>query len=337
MAEEDVSVREWLDVVRRARLGRTVKGVAVVVATYADWSTGRRIYPGLATIAVAAEVDYKTAKKAIKELLTVGLLELVRAGARRRGGANEYRLVLAARVLDKVDVFTPGQFEMESERIRGANRRRTPPADRDPGSGSGKPAAPLTPTRQQGGRRGPSGHRLVGVGVGDPVQGRESTVVQGTTVPVRERDPAVVRGMGDPVPPVDNPLVQGTVDPVQPDPAETCTGNGVPPNDGCTGNGVPVVRGTAFRSNFQDQSQDLTSTTTEVDTQPHGVARASPQDPNFEGEEKTPEPPAGVVELQPARCAHGLPNRRRPDGTPACFACRRRLPGSHLRLVQGAS
>lgn len=32
------------------------------------------------------------------------------------------------------------------------------------------------------------------------------------------------------------------------------------------------------------------------------------------------------IELRPARCPHGAPNHRRPDGTPRCVLCRRNLP-----------
>jgi hypothetical protein len=112
----------WIDIVRRARLGRTTKGVAYLVATYAD-TDGTRIFPGVATVAVAAEVDYKTAKKALAELVTKGLLERVATHARVRGGATEYRLVLADDLQEHVEVLSPAEFELEAERKRKANRR----------------------------------------------------------------------------------------------------------------------------------------------------------------------------------------------------------------------
>ena len=112
----------WIDVVRRTRLGRTTKGIAFLVATYAD-NDGSRVFPGLAVLAVAAEVDYKTAKRAVGELVKAGLLERVGRRGASRGSSTEYRLVLAEDLLERVDVLTPAAFEVEAERARAANRR----------------------------------------------------------------------------------------------------------------------------------------------------------------------------------------------------------------------
>ena len=135
----------WVDVVRRARLGRTTKGVALLLATYAD-NDGSRVFPGVATASVAAEVDYKTAKRAIAELVKAGLLEVVGDRTRKAGSATEYRLVLADDVLERVEVLTPAAFELEAARRRGANRRTGARAPRSEPSlqGSAVPVVEVT-------------------------------------------------------------------------------------------------------------------------------------------------------------------------------------------------
>ena len=58
MTEDDgATVRQWTDVVRRARLGRTTKLVAFLIANYAD-SNGTRVFPGIARLSIEAELTY---------------------------------------------------------------------------------------------------------------------------------------------------------------------------------------------------------------------------------------------------------------------------------------
>jgi hypothetical protein len=113
----------WIDIVRRAKLGRTVKGVAFLLATYAD-NDGTRVFPGIATVAVAAEVDYKTAKQALQALVKAGLLERV-SSLRRRGSGSEYKLILADVLLERTEVLSPAQFELAVETVRDRNRSGT--------------------------------------------------------------------------------------------------------------------------------------------------------------------------------------------------------------------
>ena len=98
-AGNGIKLGHWHETVRRARIGRTTKGVAFVLASWADVE-GRNIFPSLATLSVAAEVDYRTAKRALAELLTYGLIERVARRSGARGRFDEYRLILAADVLD---------------------------------------------------------------------------------------------------------------------------------------------------------------------------------------------------------------------------------------------
>lgn len=111
----------WIDVVRRTRLPRITKGIAFLLATYAD-NDGSRVFPGLATIAVAAGVNYKSAKTAVKQLVDAGLLERV-SSLRRRGSASEYRLILAEDLMERAEVLTPAQFDTAVEAVRAGQRK----------------------------------------------------------------------------------------------------------------------------------------------------------------------------------------------------------------------
>lgn len=119
---DELTVWQWIDVIRRARLGRTTTAVAIMLATWAD-PDGTNIYPGLPTLAVACEVDYKTAKTCVAQLVSAGLLHPV---PRRRGTRDNqgYRLTLADDLLDRTTVLSPTEFRSEAEKIRDANRRR---------------------------------------------------------------------------------------------------------------------------------------------------------------------------------------------------------------------
>jgi hypothetical protein len=127
--DEPVTLRQWTDVLRRARLGRTVKAVALTLATYAD-NDGTRVFPGVARLAVDCELTYNVVQGALAKLRAAGLIVVVRRGS-RRGHADEYRLILAADVLDRVEVLTPTQVvdtaSILAERRRG--RYRPTPAD----------------------------------------------------------------------------------------------------------------------------------------------------------------------------------------------------------------
>lgn len=116
MTHEPLTVRQWTDIVRRARLGRTVKSVALLLATYAD-ADGTRVFPGIARIAVDCELSYNVVKAALAELRTTGLIALVRR-AGRPGHADEYRLDLPADLLDRVEVWTPAQVQVATNQIR---------------------------------------------------------------------------------------------------------------------------------------------------------------------------------------------------------------------------
>jgi hypothetical protein len=121
-----VSLATWIATVRRARLGRTVKAVAFAIGGYAS-NEGTRVFPGIARLSVECELSPKVVKEALAALRSAGLIELVRA-AKRAGDTNEYRLILAEDLLDRIDLPTPAAHELAIKRradeIRGKYKLR---------------------------------------------------------------------------------------------------------------------------------------------------------------------------------------------------------------------
>jgi hypothetical protein len=133
VSSDNASVREWTDILRRIRFGRSVRvsekvmvssekvlAVARVLATYAD-ADGSRVYPSVARVAVDAPCDYTTAKRAMSVLRRFGLIRFVR----KRGLVDEYQLAIPVDLLEHVEVLTPPAYELEVERVADRNRRRT--------------------------------------------------------------------------------------------------------------------------------------------------------------------------------------------------------------------
>ena len=130
LADEGAAVNEWVNVLRRARLGPTVTAVALMIATYAD-PDGTRVYPGIARLAVQCELDYRTVRRAVAALRAAGLIEMVRRGARRSGRSDEYRLILAGDLLERCDVPAPAAEQLAIEQVTATARHRAvaaPPA-----------------------------------------------------------------------------------------------------------------------------------------------------------------------------------------------------------------
>ena len=124
------NVNQWVEFARRARLKRTVKAVALMMATYARHD-GTQIYPGIATLAIACELSYRVTLDAVSELERLGLVERVAGHGRAVGRYDSYRLTLAEDVLDCVDVLSPQEFkdlaaEMRSK-YRGKHRNACDP------------------------------------------------------------------------------------------------------------------------------------------------------------------------------------------------------------------
>jgi hypothetical protein len=145
-------VREWTDVVRRARLGRTTKLVALLLANYAD-SDGTRVHPGIARLAVESELTYKVVQAALSALRRAGLIEVVRA-ATRRGHSDEYRLTLGVDLLERVEVLSPAEAALRIERIRSERYAMTHRTVSEPPSP--EPTTRVTPDAE---RNPPEGFR----------------------------------------------------------------------------------------------------------------------------------------------------------------------------------
>src|ERR1700722_16867088 len=122
-ADHGASVNDWVNVVRRGKLGPPVKLVALTIATYAD-PDGTHVFPGIARLAVQCELSYRAAQYAMATLRAAGLIELVRRGARRSGKSDQYRLILAANLLDRCDVPTPAAERLAIDRLTGQEKDR---------------------------------------------------------------------------------------------------------------------------------------------------------------------------------------------------------------------
>lgn len=129
----------WIDVVRRAQISRTVHSVAMTMASYADYGTGRNIHPGVARLAVDCKLTYKSVKAAIAKLRDVGLIELVEASP-RRGWADNYRLIFHPDLHDRVVIRSPSEQTAEIEKVRSANRGAYKPKTDDSLRGTAYPA-----------------------------------------------------------------------------------------------------------------------------------------------------------------------------------------------------
>lgn len=116
----------WVEIVRRAQLSRTVHSVAMTIATYASYDTGRDIYPGVARLSVDCKVGYKIVKAALATLREVGLIELVRPSP-GPGLSDEYRLIFANDLLEKLKILSPTEHLAAVEAVRAANRGKWKP------------------------------------------------------------------------------------------------------------------------------------------------------------------------------------------------------------------
>jgi hypothetical protein len=72
------------------------------------------------------ERSYATARRHLAWLRETGLIRLVRAGNKRRGYADEYQLILAQDLLERVTLPTPDEYLADMEAIHEANRARRP-------------------------------------------------------------------------------------------------------------------------------------------------------------------------------------------------------------------
>ncbi len=115
------------DAARWTIRGRTIKAVARELADYAHWSSGEGMHPSLAALALGAQVDYRSAARAVEALAALGLIERTE-DTRGYPQPNGYRL-LNPHLSDRVTVLTPAQFREAADALYDkAKGRRRPPA-----------------------------------------------------------------------------------------------------------------------------------------------------------------------------------------------------------------
>lgn len=100
----------WRRIVRRARLGSSVKLVAYALADYAN-PDGTRIHPGNERLVAVTELGDKTVRRALSALRDYGLIDRVVEGSKagRRAIADEYRLTFPDDLMDRVPMLPPDE------------------------------------------------------------------------------------------------------------------------------------------------------------------------------------------------------------------------------------
>lgn len=105
-----VTQGEWIQVWRRARVPWTVKGVGIILASFADWNDGTRIRPGNAVLAnVCSEMHPKTIERAIAVIRGYDLIWRYVEGSRqgKEGVHDEYRLTIPDDILVRIPLLNP--------------------------------------------------------------------------------------------------------------------------------------------------------------------------------------------------------------------------------------
>jgi hypothetical protein len=84
---------DWERVVRRCDLPLPTKGVALLLATYAD-EKGRKVHPGEERLSRVTGINVRNARKHVAKLRDLGLLTRTERSNRLRGKADVYRLTV---------------------------------------------------------------------------------------------------------------------------------------------------------------------------------------------------------------------------------------------------
>ncbi len=119
--ELGATLGQWNALVRRARMTDRQKLAALLISSYAN-AKGRDIHCGAARLAVDMGASYRTARRYLAWLREIGLIELVKAGNRRRGRSDEYRLILGPDVLEDLDVPDPDRYAALCREVADANQ-----------------------------------------------------------------------------------------------------------------------------------------------------------------------------------------------------------------------
>lgn len=106
----------WERIVLAAHISSTTKLVAFAMRTFAD-PDGSRVWPSVARLAVLCDLSYASVRRARQDLIRGGLLELVRRGNRRKGQADEYKIILADDLMDRLKWLTPSEIDVATQKV----------------------------------------------------------------------------------------------------------------------------------------------------------------------------------------------------------------------------
>lgn len=297
-----VGYYEWVQIIRRARLGAviassgrigangrstrggmsgtTFTGIALCWASYGN-DRGQQIRPGDATVAVDMETTIAAASAVRKALLDIGLLQLVRPRRGRLGA--EYRLTMPEDLYDRLEVPSPAQHGLAAGRLRDGSRgRRKTAADAD----------------------------------GPTLLDDADDLTDDTT---DADDTPTVGGPVEYPKPVEPPTVGTPPDPPKPGSDVASGGSGGVPEKALGGSGGTSWGGPVARSTVHDRTTTTTGQPqTDLRTAATLVGDPPPeQDQILESRGATPPPADGPCATHPA-----LPGGTRGDGQPRCAACR---------------
>lgn len=117
---EPIGRYEWERLVRRARLPKPVKLLALVLATHAD-PDGSRVRPGLPVLASVTGDSERNVRRLLALLVDeLGLLRQVARGGGRggKGRASVYRLTIPVDLLDRLEMLSPEDAPPDSPDIQ---------------------------------------------------------------------------------------------------------------------------------------------------------------------------------------------------------------------------
>jgi hypothetical protein len=128
---EPIGRYEWERLVRRARLPKPVKLLALVLATYAD-PDGSRVRPGLPVLASVTGDSERNVGRLLRHLVDdLGLLRQVARGGGRggKGRASVYRLTIPVDLLDRLEMLSPEDSPPDSPDIQMSSQSDESPVD----------------------------------------------------------------------------------------------------------------------------------------------------------------------------------------------------------------
>lgn len=93
---------EWERIVKRARMPKGAKFLALILATFGASKDGSNVRPSVERLAREMEVSERTVNRSFVWLRENGWVTRVRRGNRWQGRTDEYRLTIPVDVLDRL-------------------------------------------------------------------------------------------------------------------------------------------------------------------------------------------------------------------------------------------